>query len=194
MTLKGISDVHFNKGLELFKNNDMSNALREFDTALDYDEDNWSLLNVMGLCYYKLGEFSKAKAAWTRSSHIGNCEENRASEYLSSLEEEGFKKMIEDANKALELSGKGDYKEAIALFDRGNIRSYSITSFENIYGLCNYAIGKRAAAVRTWKDVLNMDRGNEEAARYIIETAGLREEEKGLLGWLKNIIKGNRSS
>lgn len=194
MALQGISDVHFNKGLELFKNNHISDALREFDTSLGYNEDNWSLLNVMGLCCYKLGEFSKARAAWIRSIHINDSDENSAREYLSSLEEEGFKKMIEDANRALELSRKGDYKEAIALFDRGNIRSYSITSFENIYGLCNCAIGKRTAAVRIWRDVLNMDRGNEEAARYIIEAESLREEEKGLLGWLKNIIKGNRSS
>lgn len=192
MTLQGISDIYFNKGLELARKKDLTNAAEAFYASLDYNENNWNCLNALGLCLYRLGKFSEARTAWLRSCNINSNGENYSCEYLAALEEEEFKKMLEGANRAIKLSREGKYKDAIKVYEKCNIHKYSIVSFENVYGLCNYAIGKRTFALGIWKDVLDMDSGNEEAVKYIIESAAYRAEEKGLLGWFKNIVNRYR--
>lgn len=188
MTLESMSGIYYNKGLELFKNSNLTGAVEAFKRAIEFNVNNWAYYNAMGLCLYNLGKFNEAKKLWEESIKIHNSEENLAVSYLEAVEEQEFKNMLEKYNEAYTFSLNKNYKEAINIILNNNLRKYSIVIIENFYGLCNYAIGNKNEAIKAWRKVLQIDSANEQALRYLSDIWDLKEESKGILGWLKGFF------
>ena len=63
MTLEDMWKVYYNKGLILFRKNDLTGALEALRKSVEFSMDNWKCYNLMGLCLYKIGKFTKCKNA-----------------------------------------------------------------------------------------------------------------------------------
>lgn len=191
MTLEDMWKVYYNKGLILFRKNDLTGALEALRKSIEFSMDNWKCYNLMGLCLYKIGKFTECKNVWKRSIEIYSQKDNPAVNYLNSMEEVSFKDICEKYNKAYNLSLNKDYKGALNTLSRTDVEKYPIVVIKNFCGLCSYAVGNKNKAIQEWKEVLKIDTSNKQALLYLSEVYEVKKESKGLLARLKELLITN---
>ena len=190
MEFQSISSCYYNRGLLLVKNNDITGALSEFSKAFKFNMKNYLCCNLMGLCFYKLGEFKEAKNIWEKSVIINKLEENLALGYLNTMEEMSFKEICQKYNQALKCSHNKNYKKALVILSKYNLykQMKEIVLFDNVYGLCNYARGNKRRAVIVWRKVLEIDSNNQQALKYLSQIYRNNDDKEGILSILKKIF------
>lgn len=188
MTLEDMWKVYYNKGLILFRENNLTDALEVLRKAVEFNIYNWKCYNLMGLCLYKIGKFKECKNVWKKSIEIYDQVDNPAVSYLNSMEEVAFKNMCERYNKAYNLSLNQNYKEALNTLSYVDIEKYPVVIIKNFGGLCSYAAGNKNKAIEVWKEVLRIDTSNKQALLYLAEVCEAKKESKGLLTRLKEFF------
>ena len=112
MMIEQLAMNYYEQGAIMAAKGSITPAIDRLEKAVVLDEKHWEAWNVLGLCQYQLGEYSKAKVAWQES--LDRCgDDNPASDYLKELEFPEFLSSRQGYNKALELAQKGDYRRAI---------------------------------------------------------------------------------
>ncbi|ABR46518.1 Tetratricopeptide TPR_2 repeat protein [Alkaliphilus metalliredigens QYMF] len=180
--LQDLANYYFHQGLRLAKENHITKALEQLKKATALQGENWQALNLQGLCFYELGDFSKAKGAWKRSLTCKN-QENIASHYLGEMEQGDFEDLCKEYNQALMLAKLKKYKKAIKILNSKEFASIKITSFQNLLGLCYLAQGKKVKALHVWHQALKIDIDNPYTLRYIQESLGNLEEKSWFAKW-----------
>lgn len=186
MIFEVLSNTHYNKGIQLLKDNDLTNALEEFKKSVQYNENNWTAYNVMGLCLLKIGNFNEAKRYWGTSIKILP-EDNVAIDYMEELETDMYKKIIENHISAIHMANNGDYYKAINLLSHNIELGYNSVATQNIYGICNYAVLNKNEAIKAFSIALDMDIKNYDTLRYLIETSKLKEK-RNMLKWIRDMF------
>ncbi len=129
-------------------------------------EGNVQAHNVLGLCYYRLGEFGGARESWELSLMISP-ENNAASRYLDDLHGEDLASCIQNYNEALAQAQKGRLRQAEKILKQKKQACFSFASFGNLLGLCFYGRSRRKQALQTWLRVLAIDRENPLTLKYL---------------------------
>ncbi len=186
MNNQEMSSFYYNKGLELFIENRVSKAVIEFETCLSIDEKNYENLNLLGLCYYTLGEFNKSKHYWELSRDKNNNEENKALKYLNDIESNSFLEMCNEYNKAIELCSQEKWNEGARVLEK--IPYDRFVSFCNLLGLCRYAQNQKKEAVKEWKIALELDKDHKEANKYLIEMTEYIEDKLSMMEKIKRFF------
>lgn len=187
MELRNMSNFYYNKGLQLIRNRDITGALIEFSKSLEFNIENYLCCNVLGLCFYKLGEFKAAKSIWEKSIAINNTEENLGKKYLNTMEERDFKEVCQKYNSALKFCYNKNYKKSVTILTEENLRKRmkGIVVFDNLYGLCNYGRGNKDMAAKAWRNVLEVDKNNKHALKYLSQIYKTDDNKN----WFSNIFK-----
>lgn len=191
MIFEKIEVKYYNQGLELAKSASLTKAVEVLEKAVNFNPFFVEAWNVLGLCFYQLGEFSFAKSVWQKSAEILKAEENIAAFYLEELKEKEFCEFCTQYNKALFLAQKGEFKEAATILSSFNMNFSQTIASKNALALCKFGENKKVEALQIWKSVLKMDRENPMVLQYLKEDWGNIVEEKTLFQRIKDwFVKG----
>lgn len=163
-----ISKKYYNDSLELVKDNKISVAVKKLEKALKYYCRNVDILNLMGLCKYKLCDFAEASFYWHKSLEYRS-DNNRASYYLSILEGKEFEEILEIYNKGIAKYNEGNYKEAIKIIKVINKKDEEWIEPYIIIGLSYYNLKKYSDAKRYLEKGIKKDIGNNKYLSYILK-------------------------
>ena len=78
------SNVYYNMGLEQAKVRDLSSAIESLQHSVLLDKTNVNARNLLGLCYYELGEVVEALSQWVVSRNFKS-EGNPAVDYIDEI-------------------------------------------------------------------------------------------------------------
>lgn len=182
MNFKDLSNHYFKEGLMSLENNSYTDGIKKLEKAIKFNDKNYEIFNVLGLAYYKLGNFLKAKIMWEKSIKLNPNDD--AFLYLKHINSKEFKEISKVFNKALSLANKGKYKNAIKILK--TIPYGENIKFLNLFGLLKYSLRKRKKALKTWQRVLTLDKSNKEAINYL--TKAYKERKSfNIFNWLKGL-------
>lgn len=112
-----LSNWHYNQGLECAQVHNMSSAIENLKKSLHYYKNNIEARNLLGLCYYEVGESVMALREWVISENL-KAEENPASKYIKDIQPElsrtgRLNVCIKKYNQALEYANNGSEDLAV---------------------------------------------------------------------------------
>ncbi len=165
-----MSYASYNKGLDLAKENDISNAIIELNKAITYDSANIAALNLLGLCYDRIGRVADACKYWIRSCLIAD--ENVAQKYLNVVEEsvaerEKLNESIKMYNQAIIYLKQDSLDIAIIQLKNAIDRNHQFVDAYNLLALIYIRQNEGDKAIRLLKKVLDIDIRNDKALRYL---------------------------
>lgn len=169
MLFKELGEEYYELGVKLAFSNNLTGAIKALKRALSIDSENWKSLNLLGLCLYKYGSFSEARACFLKSESIYSGSMSRASDYLQSFEEDDFIKICHQYNDALAAAKAGKFNAARKILMDKVFPSSDYCCFSNLLGLVNLARGEKHSALAAFKKALEIDSGNEAAIYYLNE-------------------------
>ncbi len=160
----------YNKGLTLAKAGDISNAIVELEKAVKYNSTNITALNLLGLCYDKLGRIADASKYWIRSCLIED--DNVATEYVKVVEEkisrrERLNESIKMYNQGLVYARQKSYDIAIIQLKNCIERNENFVEALNLLAFMYIMQGDVDKAIPLLKRVLKIDINNKKAIRYL---------------------------
>ncbi|MCR5278711.1 MAG: tetratricopeptide repeat protein [Lachnospiraceae bacterium] len=106
------SNYFYNQGLEKAKVSDISGAILSLRESLKFNRHNIRARNLLGLCYYEIGEITAALSEWVISNNMRD-KKNLASEYIENLQSspsalDSIDNAIKKYNTALEYCKQAD--------------------------------------------------------------------------------------
>lgn len=180
--LEDVGSNYYNRGLELLKDNRISEGMEGFRKALEFGGSSSSCYNLLGLCLFSLGRFNESLHFWEKSIKIDNTFDNPAHSYIIYIKSKSFESISKDYNVALKYGEVGKYKKAVEILKNHNVLRINCVLFHNFYGLCLYAAGDRMSSQKAWIRSLRIDSSNVDTLYYLsmVET----KETKGILEWI----------
>lgn len=170
VVLQNWAVLYYNKGLKLAKQKYISDAVQELKKAVSIDGAGTEGWDLLGLCYYRLGEYKNAEYCWSESLKL-KPEGIDASRYLEEVSTllNALAPVLSDIE---ELAAKRKFKRASSRFEKEIIPFFGpAAALFNFGGLLRYAVGDRREAIGFWKKTLELDRSNPQAVYYILEEA-----------------------
>ncbi|MGN0169552.1 MAG: tetratricopeptide repeat protein [Lachnospiraceae bacterium] len=112
-----LSNWYYNQGLECAQVHSISSAIENLKKSLHYYKNNIEARNLLGLCYYEVGESVMALREWVISENL-KAEENPASTYIKDIQPElsrtgKLNVCIKKYNQALEYANNGSEDLAV---------------------------------------------------------------------------------
>ena len=112
-----LSNFYYNQGLECAQVQNISSAIENLKKSLHYNKNNIEARNLLGLCYYEVGECVTALREWVISANL-KPEENDASTYIKDIQPDmartgKFNQCIKRYNQALQYANNGSEDLAI---------------------------------------------------------------------------------
>lgn len=187
--LKDLSLTYMFEGHKYLSDKKINSAILQLEKSILFDDNNWEAMNLLGLCFYTLGKFKEAKALWDRSFLVNSNESNSALSYCNSLEEEEFQVLCNSYNEALKKAKEEQYKKADNILKEEMLIKSNIVSFIKFKGLCKLAVLNKAKAISLWKHVLEINKEDEEAIKYITESSNSNKEGTSMYNLFRNIFK-----
>jgi tetratricopeptide (TPR) repeat protein len=182
----------YKKALKSCELNEITKAIQYLNTSLKFqgsDSENISILNLKGLCHYRLGEFEEALKLWRKSLNDFPSN-NRAEYYIRELNCVSY--IVELYNNSIEEAQEGNVLNAIKMFEKENVNINGFANIMNFLGLCNYKLGYTNKAMIIWKNVLGVDSANKLAIRYLKECdINIHEKQKGIFAFLRKVFKNH---
>lgn len=160
----------YNRGLSFAKEGDISNAIVELEKSVKYNSTNITALNLLGICYDRVGRIADASKYWIRSCLA--FEDNVAQEYLKSVEDEITKReklneSIKMYNQALVYLKQGSFDIASIQLKNAVDRNPNFVEAMDLLALVHIKQGNNDRAIQLLKKVLKIDAKNETATRYL---------------------------
>ncbi|WP_297430234.1 hypothetical protein [Clostridium sp.] len=187
--LEKLSNIYMEEGLKNLYEIKLTTAQFNFKKAVNINDNNWKAKNLQGLCLYTTGEFDRALSLWGKSIKINSEQNNRAYFYIASMKDQKFLTFCELYNKALKYAQDGSFKKIEKLLKDSDFDSCKIISFMNFKGLCMLKAGKKDEAIAIWKKVLLIDKENEAAKKYIINSLDKKYDDNFIYSILRRILK-----
>lgn len=120
--LTQFSNYYYNEGLRCATVNDISGAIERLKKSLRYNKNNIDARNLLGLCYYEIGECVLALKEWVISINLKG-EDNLAAEYIDDIQPDitrtgRFNMSVKKYNQALLYANEGNEDLAIVQLKR----------------------------------------------------------------------------
>lgn len=158
---------HYQKALNLIKNNNVTEAIKELKLCLKFNPKDVLALNLLGLGYYLKCRFDKAEKQWRQSLSLKR-KNNQAADYLELITKKDF------------LNLRQQYKEI--LFNDSAAKSKKTNFLKNIIekhdeliepylilGLLYKEDGDYQEALKYLYQAYDLDSGNQNIKDYIME-------------------------
>lgn len=163
------STKYYNQAITAIKEKKISKAIQLLNTSLAVYTDNYNARNLLGLCYFRIGEYGEASKHWLISCFFES-ENNYAKDYIKDFENnyeeyEDIITSLELYNKALILIKSQQLDEGIELLEEVVKLNDSFVEAMNLLTLC-YVHTDETKAQKYIDKVLNIDICNEKALYY----------------------------
>ena len=161
----------YNRGLELAKERDLSGAAGYLKRALELNKYHTDARNLLGLIFYEMGETSDALVQWVISVNL-QPEENRADHYLDEVQRkpgqlEIASQTIKKFNQALVYAQNGSDDLAVLQLKRVVEERPNYVKARLLLAVLYMQHEDFAKAGRSLYKVLQIDKNNEKASRYM---------------------------
>ncbi len=178
------SYVFYNQGLEKAKVRDLSGAIEALKTSLQYYKYNTTARNLLGLCYYQIGETVRAINEWVLSKNLQEDNPN-ADRYLAEIENDPgllnkLNSTIKKYNQAIEYSKAGSIDLAMIQLKKVVSQNPNLVRAHQLLGLLYIHEKKFADARKVLSAASKIDSNNTTTIRYIHEVKErLKEQNTG---------------
>ena len=175
------SFVFYNQGLEKARVSDLSGAIDALKTALQYYKYNTRARNLLGLCYYQMGELVLALNEWVLSK---NLQENNpdADRYLADIENtpgllSKTNSIIKKYNQAIEYCKSGSKDLAKIQLKKVINQNGNFVKALQLLALLYIDEGKYFDARKVLSQAASIDANNTLTIKYIREVkAALKDK------------------
>ena len=178
----GKSNSYYNEGLAKARIHDLSGAIDSLKTSLLLDRKNIHARNLLGLCYYGMGEVIEALSEWVVSSYI-RPEDNIAKEYIDEVQNDKssfdmFTESIRKYNQALEYAREQSYDMAIIQLKNVVQKMPNYVKAQTLLALLYIQKKAYNRAAKCLEMALHIDKNNTEACYLKEELKKLRIQAK----------------
>ncbi len=178
------SYVFYNQGLEKAKVKDMTGAIEALKSSLQYYKYNTRARNLLGLCYYQIGETVRAINEWVLSKNLQENDNPDADRYLAEIESDPgllskLNSTIKKYNQAIEYCKSGNRDLATIQLKKVISQNPNLLKAHQLLGLIYIEDGKFADARKVLTAAAKIDNNNTTTIRYNHEIkARLKESNK----------------
>ncbi len=172
----------YNEGLEKANVRDLSGAVSCLQQSLKLNKNNIEARNLLGLVYFELGEAALAFCEWVISQNL-RPEKNIATEYISMLQNNAtrmdvIRQSIRKFNQALEYCHQGSSDMAVIQLKKVLATNTRFVKAHQLLALLYMDSEDWEKAEREIRKVLDIDRGNTLALRYLQEVTHMLEPDE----------------
>lgn len=168
------SNVYYNLGLQQAKVRDLSNAISNLKKSIELNKYNYNARNLLGLCYFEIGEAVLALKEWVISKNLVPDNNELADYYVEKIQNnptklDNINQAIKKYNSALS-SAKMDSEDLaiIQLKKVVNLNPRYIKAM-HLLALLYIKTGERERAHRILVRALKIDVTNTTSLRYLAE-------------------------
>lgn len=174
----------YNKALEAAKLRDISRAIPLLKTSLKAYKANTEARNLLGLCYYEIGDVMTALKEWVISKSFQQSEDNKAAEYILKVQSnrqrlDSMNSLIRKYNLALRDCTQG--KMDVAIIQLKKVTGSNVIKILSAYQLLGM-IYIKSEEYRKAYDILRqakkIDRYNNITLAYLVELELLFNDTK----------------
>lgn len=177
------SNRKYNEGLEKAQVRDLSGAAAALRQCLKLNKEHVDAHNLLGLIYFETGEVVSALGEWIISKNL-QPEKNLAEDYIERLQNnrgklENYNQIIHKYNKALDLCHQGS--DDLAIIQLKKVVSMNPKYVKAHLLLALLFIEQEAydKAHALLKHIIQVDRGNTQAQRYLREISKINKQKNG---------------
>ncbi len=173
-----ISNLLYNKGLEKASVRDLSGAIGCLKQSLKFNKENIDARNLLGLCYYEMGEVVLALCEWVISRNMKQ-EDNVAAQYIDALQNnknqlDAINQSIRKYNQSIEYCRQGHDDMAIMQLRKVVSANPKLVKAKQLLALLYMKNGDYEKARRHLKKALAIDNANTTTLRYMSEVEGAK--------------------
>jgi len=179
------SYVFYNQGLEKAKVHDLSGAIDALKSSLQYYKYNTKARNLLGLCYYQVGELVRAINEWVLSKNLQEDDNPDADRYLAEIENDPgllskVNSTIKKYNQAIDYCKAGSRDLAMIQLKKVISQNPNLVKAHQLLALLYIQEKKYADARKILAAAAKIDSNNTTTIRYIHEVKErLKEENTG---------------
>ncbi len=168
------SYVFYNQGLEKARVKDISGAIEALKSSLQYYKYNTNARNLLGLCYYQVGDTVRAINEWVLSKNLQEDNNPFADRYLAEIESDPgllnkLNSTIKKYNQAIEYCKNGSRDLATIQLKKVISQNPNLVKAHQLLGLLYIQEGKFADARKVLSAAAKIDANNTTTIRYIHE-------------------------
>ncbi|NEX02444.1 TPR repeat-containing protein [Pseudobutyrivibrio sp. NOR37] len=168
------SYVFYNQGLEKAKVKDISGAIEALKSSLQYYKYNTTARNLLGLCYYQVGETVRAINEWVLSKNLQEENNPNADRYLAEIENNPgllskANSTIKKYNQAIEYCKAGSRDLAMIQLKKVISQNPNLIKANQLLALLYIQDKKYADARKILSAISKIDSNNTTTIRYIHE-------------------------
>lgn len=157
---------YYNNAINNIANNNISESIILLEKAYYLKSNDIEIINLLGLCYFKICNFKKALKLWEKSKSISDNNTNKAIIYLDFINSEEVNKNRELYIRALSLIDSEEYEEALEYLLQISKMNYGWIDVDLLIALI-YIKKKQYNNANKYLEVVNKrDKGNELAKIY----------------------------
>lgn len=178
-TLK-ISDVLYNKGLELARIRDLSGSIDSLTKSIQFNKNNFYARNLLGLVYFEVGKTADALKQWIMSASLLT-DGNPAVRYIEEMQITPG--LLDDCNDAISMYNNAlgyiqQKSDDLAIIQLKKALEFSPNFIDamNLLAFCHLIKGEKQMASVLVEKVLELDINNPIALTYY--TALFPEKKK----------------
>lgn len=173
----------YNEGLEKAQVRDLSGAICSLQQCLKLNKEHVDARNLLGLVYFEIGEVVLALAEWIISKNL-QAEKNIAESYISEVQNnpaklDAYNQAIHKYNIALDLCQQGSDDLALIQLKKIVALNPKFVKAQLLLALVYMSKEEWDKAHTVLKKVLQVDRGNTQAQRYIKEISQRKDGKNG---------------
>lgn len=174
-----LSNYYYNLGLDLANEGKITKAIVELEKSTSIYKDNMDAINLLGLCYFRIGRFTEGLNEWIYSTNKFEFD-NVAFDYLDKLDkDEEFVKLInqcvESYNRCLDLVDANNIKVAILQLQKIAEKIPEMIEPQLLLVMLRIKENDYINALRDVKKVLVIDDDNERALKYLSEIEKVKD-------------------
>ena len=166
-----ISNLLYNRGLEKASVRDLSGAISCLQQSLRFNKENVDARNLLGLCYYEMGEAVSALCEWVISNNIRS-EDNLAGQYIERLQSDRnqldtINQSIRKFNQSLEYCRQNHEDMAVMQLKKVVAQNPKLVKAQQLLALLYMKRQEYEKARRLLKKSLAIDNTNTTSRRYM---------------------------
>lgn len=177
-SLKGVSGALYKEMYEFMRDSNITKAREILQKLYSLQENDIEIINLLGLCNYKLCRFEDAKELWTKSIKIKPIN-NKAEEYLQTITTNEFKEITHLYTKGKQALQEGNYKESLYLLNIIIQIKDDLVEPYLIIALIQIELDEMKNAIININKAMSMDKGNLDGQRYLENINGIINKRKG---------------
>lgn len=170
--LNELSSICYNDALDLINQNHISKAIDLLHKAIQINSKNLDAVNLLGLCYFKIGKYTDALNEWIYSVNISK-DNNIATKYINDIDKGNHIKEIRQAieiyNKSIDFIQENNEKYAILQLKKAIKIMPDMIDAHLLLTVLFIQARNYNDAYKSVKKALYLDSANKDALRYLSE-------------------------